>query len=301
MISRSEWKPLVLIVGVFLAFFWLPLGNLRFDRSVTEALTLAKSYAREHVVLCLVPAFLIAGAISVFVSQAAVMKYLGARANKLLAYAVASVSGSVLAVCSCTILPLFAGIYKRGAGLGPATAFLYSGPAINILAIVLTARILGLDMGVARAAGAVGFSVIIGLLMALIFRREEGERAGAALSMPESEVSRPLWKNVIYLATMVGVLVFANWGGGHGTVPAAGAGAGIARSATSFGIWQAIGALKWWLAGASGVAFAAVLVAWFHVKWWHTVLAAFPALVAAFVFPQHPPLAFTTATIGLVV
>jgi uncharacterized membrane protein YraQ (UPF0718 family) len=176
-----------------------------------ESLGLAKWYAREHVLLCLVPAFFIAGGISVFVSQASVMRYLGVRANKVLAYGVASISGSVLAVCSCTVLPLFAGIYKMGAGLGPATAFLYSGPAINVLAIILTARILGLEIGIARAVGAVAFSVIIGLLMHLIYRREESTRAAGQAAMPEPQVARPLWQNAVYFASMVGILIFANW------------------------------------------------------------------------------------------
>ena len=194
---RDEWKKLLLIAGAFVALFWLPVESERFRGAVLESLALAKWYAREHVILCLVPAFFIAGAISVFVSQAAVMKYLGAKANKVVAYGVASVSGTILAVCSCTVLPLFAGIYKRGAGLGPATAFLYSGPAINVLAIILTARVLGLELGVARAVGAVVFSVVIGLLMALIFRKEEQEKAKAATAMPEPEVKRPLWQNAV--------------------------------------------------------------------------------------------------------
>jgi uncharacterized membrane protein YraQ (UPF0718 family) len=163
------------------------------------------------VLLCLVPAFFIAGAISVFISQASVMKYLGAGANKVLAYGVASVSGSILAVCSCTVLPLFAGIYRMGAGLGPATAFLYSGPAVNVLAIILTARILGLELGIARAIGAIVFSVVIGLLMHLIYRRQEAEKINAQMAVPEPQVTRPLWKNALYFASMVGILVFANW------------------------------------------------------------------------------------------
>ncbi|MBN2137977.1 MAG: permease [Sedimentisphaerales bacterium] len=208
---KSEWKKLALIVAVFAACFYLPVGRIRFDNAVTESLHLVKWYAREHVLLCLVPAFFIAGAISVFVSQASVMKYLGAKANKFLAYAVASVSGSILAVCSCTILPLFAGIYKMGAGLGPATTFLYSGPAINILAIILTARVLGLELGIARVVGAVVFSVVIGLLMHVIYRREEDDKAKAQAVMPEPQPARPLWKNALYFASMVGILVFANW------------------------------------------------------------------------------------------
>ena len=196
---------------MFLACFYLPVGFARFDASVMEALQLVKWYAREHVLLCLVPAFFIAGAISVFVSQASVMKYLGAGANKVLAYGVASVSGTVLAVCSCTVLPLFAGIYKMGAGLGPATAFLYSGPAINVLAIILTARILGMELGIARAVGAIVFSVVIGLLMHWIYRKEEVVKAQAQMGMPTPEVRRPLWKTSLYFASMIGIMVVANW------------------------------------------------------------------------------------------
>jgi uncharacterized membrane protein YraQ (UPF0718 family) len=208
---KSEWKKLAVIAGIFVACFYLPVGIGRFDTAIMESLHLVKWYAREHVLLCLVPAFFIAGAISVFVSQASVMKYLGAKANKVLAYGVASVSGSILAVCSCTVLPLFAGIYRMGAGLGPATAFLYSGPAVNVLAIILTARILGLQIGIARAVGAVLFSVVIGLLMHLIYRKEETEKANGQMAMPEPQVKRALWKNALYFASMVGILVFANW------------------------------------------------------------------------------------------
>jgi uncharacterized membrane protein YraQ (UPF0718 family) len=208
---KSEWKKLLLIVGAFVACFYLPVGRPRFDSAVMESLHLVRWYAREHVLLCLVPAFFIAGAIAVFVSQGSVMKYLGPRANKILAYGVASVSGSVLAVCSCTVLPLFAGIYRMGAGLGPATAFLYSGPAINVLAIILTARILGVELGIARAVGAVLFSILIGLLMHVIYRKEETAKADAQIAMPEPQVQRPLWQNAVYFASMVGILVFANW------------------------------------------------------------------------------------------
>lgn len=208
---KGEWKKLLFVVGLFLACFYLPVGVPRFDNAAMESLQLVRWYAREHVLLCLVPAFFIAGAIAVFVSQASVMKYLGAGASKVLAYGVASVSGSVLAVCSCTVLPLFAGIYKMGAGLGPAAAFLYAGPAINVLAIILTARILGFELGVARAVGAILFSIVIGLLMHLIYRKEEAARAVRQMAMPEPEVKRPLWNNALYFASMVGILVFANW------------------------------------------------------------------------------------------
>ncbi len=282
---RDEWKPLALITGVFLVFLWLPVGSKRFDQSVLEALTLAKWYAREHVLLCLVPAFFIAGAISVFVSQAAVIKYLGAQANKLLAYAVAAVSGTILAVCSCTVLPLFAGIYKRGAGLGPATAFLYSGPAINVLAIILTARILGLELGVARAVGAVVFSIVIGLLMAFIFRKEENERASAAMAVPEPEVTRALWKNALYFTTMVAILVFANW----------------AKPAVQGGAWHALYSSKWILTGLFSVVLAVILVLWFAVKWWHALLAGIPILVLVAVAPYGPMIPFAAGVLGLTI
>ncbi|MBM4102563.1 MAG: hypothetical protein FJ263_00730 [Planctomycetes bacterium] len=208
---HDKLKKFLLIAAVFLGCFYLPVGKVRFDNAVFEVLSLLRSYAREHVLLCLVPAFFIAGAIACFVSKASVMKYLGPAANKILAYGVASISGSVLAVCSCTVLPLFAGIWRMGAGLGPACAFLYSGPAINVLAIILTARVLGLEIGIARAVGAVLFSIIIGALMHLIYRKEEVAKATAAMQLPQEEPGRPLWKNAMFFASMVGILVFANW------------------------------------------------------------------------------------------
>lgn len=173
-----------------------------------------QEYARQHVLLCLVPAFFIAGAISIFISQESVLKYLGAQANKVVAYGIASVSGAILAVCSCTVLPLFGSIYKRGAGLGPAIAFLYSGPAINILAIILTARVLGFEIGLARAVGAILFSIIIGVLMHFIFLKEETER-NKKLELIRPDViivARPLWQTALYIFSMIGILVFVNWG-----------------------------------------------------------------------------------------
>ncbi len=209
---KRQWGILAGFVAVFLACVYLPVGVKRFDNAIIESLQLVRWYAREHVLLCLVPAFFIAGAIAVFISQNSVMKYLGGSANKVLSYAVASVSGGVLAVCSCTVLPLFAGIYRMGAGLGPAIAFLYSGPAVNVLAIILTARILGFELGLARAVGAVVFSVVIGLLMHLIFRREEARRTARHAAMPgPPSTSRPLWKTGLLFAMMVAVLVMANW------------------------------------------------------------------------------------------
>ncbi|MBU1872077.1 MAG: permease [Candidatus Omnitrophica bacterium] len=208
---KNLGKSLITII-VFLGVYYMPVELLPFRNPVFEALALAKWYAREHVLLCLIPAFFIAGAISVFISQAAVIKYFGAQARKILAYSVASVSGTILAVCSCTVLPLFSGIYKRGAGLGPAIAFLYSGPAINVLAIILTARVLGWQLGIARAFGAVVFSIIIGVLMHLIFIKEERSRKPEGqLKDSSTDVSRPIYKNAAYFAVMVGLLIFANW------------------------------------------------------------------------------------------
>jgi uncharacterized membrane protein YraQ (UPF0718 family) len=244
---KKEWKKAVVIVAVFLGCFYLPIGNIRFDNAITESLHLVKSYAREHVLLCLVPAFFIAGAISVFVSKASVIKYLGAKANKILAYGVASISGTILAVCSCTVLPLFAGIYKMGAGLGPATTFLYSGPAINVLAIILTARVLGLELGIARAVGAILFSIVIGFLMHLIYRKEEIERTNGQIQMPEVETSRALWQNAIYFASMVGILVFANW----------------AEPTQQTGSWYVIYSAKWIITGLFGILLLIVFILWF--------------------------------------
>jgi len=243
----KEWKKLLLIAVVFLACFYLPVGNERFDAGVEESLHLVKWYAQEHVLLCLVPAFFIAGAIAVFVSQASVIKYLGAEANKTVAYGVASVSGTILAVCSCTVLPLFAGIYQMGSGLGPAVAFLYSGPAINVLAIILTARVLGLELGIARVLGAIVFSVVIGLLMHFIYRKDELGKAKNQAMMPESESGRPLWQNVVYLASMVGILVFANF----------------ARPDRPAGLWYAIYSGRWIITGIFAGVLVVVLVSWF--------------------------------------
>jgi len=260
----KEWKKFLYILAAFLACFYLPVENLRFTNAIFEALALVKWYAREHVLLCLVPAFFIAGAISVFVSQASVMKYFGAKANKLLSYSVASVSGTILAVCSCTALPLFSGIYKRGAGLGPAIAFLYSGPAINVLAIILTARILGWQLGLARAIGAVIFSVVIGLLMHLIFLKEERARqVSGDFNAGEVRDTRSLGKTVLYFASMILFLVFANWGkpleGDHG-------------------IWSLIYQYKWWIAGFSLVSLVVMFFRWFkkdELKEWTTATWGF--------------------------
>lgn len=209
---KRELRIFAMILGAFLVAYIVPFSSVVVRDAVQEALLMLQEYAREHVLLCLIPALFIAGAIAVFISQGSVMKYLGGKARKLVAYGVASVSGAILAVCSCTVLPLFAGIYKRGAGLGPAIAFLYSGPAINILAIILTGRILGAKFGLARAIGAILFSIVIGAAMQFLFRKEEREKEAAALAMPEPAPGRPLWQTATFVALMIGVLVFANWG-----------------------------------------------------------------------------------------
>lgn len=243
------WKQLLLVVGGFLLSYFLPIEGTRLQNAIYEGLALVKWYAREHVLLCLVPAFLLAGAISTFVSQASVLKYFGAKANKFLAYGVASVSGTILAVCSCTVLPLFSGIYKRGAGLGPAIAFLYSGPAINVLAIILTARILGFEMGLARTIGAVFFSVIIGLIMHFVFLKEEQSRiADEKMFSADIKASRSLWQDSLYFLSMVGFLVFANWG-----KPLAG----------DHGLWVTVYNIKWYLAWLSVAALVFMVWKWF--------------------------------------
>jgi len=280
---KTEWKPLLIIAAVFAAFFYLPVGSHRFDNAVFEALRLAKWYAQEHVILCLIPAFFIAGAIAVFVSQASVMKYLGAGANKVLAYSVASVSGTILAVCSCTVLPLFAGIYRMGAGLGPAAAFLYSGPAINVLAIILTAKILGIELGIARAVGAISFSVVIGMLMHLFFRKEEIEKIAAQSGAPEPKVKMALWQNVVYFGLMVGILVFANWG----------------KPAVPVGVWNAIYSVKWVITGLLSLLLGIVLVVWFSLSWWKVAAVAIPVGVLSFLFPSRPLIPFTAGVVGL--
>jgi uncharacterized membrane protein YraQ (UPF0718 family) len=248
---KEKWK-FILMIAAFLTCFYLPLEMIPLRNPIFQALALVKWYAREHVLLCLVPAFLIAGAVSVFVSQSSVIKYFGAQANKFLAYGVASVSGTILAVCSCTVLPLFSGIYRRGAGLGPATAFLYSGPAINVLAIILTARILGWELGVARVVGSVVFSIVVGLLMHLFFIKEERSRKNTGeLLAGEQNSSRSLFQDALFFAAMIAFLIFANW-----AKPQAG----------EHGIWDLIYSAKWYLStGLLGLT-AVMLISWFKTE-----------------------------------
>ncbi|MEZ5359965.1 MAG: permease [Candidatus Zixiibacteriota bacterium] len=282
-----EWKkerlPLLLIIAVFIVFYFAPFDSWSLPGIFSEALLLTQWYAREHVLLCLVPAFFIAGAIGVFVGQASVMRYLGPQAKKLIAYPVASISGSILAVCSCTILPLFAGIYRMGAGLGPATAFLYAGPAINVMAIILTARILGLELGIARAVGAVLFSIVIGLAMQLIYHKEEADRTAAHMAMPEEQPARPLWQTIVYFMVMTAILVFATWG----------------KPDDVSGLWAHIYEYKWPLTATFGVLLGIMLIFWFHLAWWKIIAATIPAGVLGLMFPHLPELSFTMAVTGL--
>ncbi len=209
---KREGKTFGWMLGVFLLAYFLPLANPKIDSAILDAFKLLQWYVRNHTLACVVPALFIAGAVTTFLSHESVLRYLGPKSNKLLAYGVASVAGTILAVCSCSVLPVFAGIYHLGAGLGPASAFLYSGPAINILAIFLTARVLGFPMGTARAVGAIGFAILIGLLMALIFRKEEQARTEAAALMPDpAPARRPLWQTSLFFAAMIGFLVLSDW------------------------------------------------------------------------------------------
>lgn len=279
---KDRYKFLIL-AGAFIAAYFIPFDSINVQKAILESFYMIQDYAQKHVLLCLVPAFFIAGAISVFVSQAAVMKYLGPAANKLLSYTVASVSGTVLAVCSCTVLPLFAGIYRMGAGIGPATAFLYSGPAINVLAIVLSAKVLGWQIGLARAIGAVVFAYVIGLLMAFTFRHEE--RAKQNIVMPTvDEPKRKLWQDTVYMASMVGILVFANWG----------------KPMETGGLWYAIYAAKWYITGIFGLLFGYTIVKWFEAKLVTTIITGVVVLLLALIFPKWPLLAFTAGISGLV-
>jgi len=262
---KHELKILLWIVVIFLAVYFLPIESAVFNTAIAATLDLSKWYAREHVILCLLPAFLIAGVISVFVSQGSVIKYFGAKAKKWVAYTVASVSGTILAVCSCTILPLFSSIHKRGAGLGPAVAFLYSGPAINILAIILTARILGFEMGIARVIGAVLFSILVGSIMALIYRKEEKAKAEEQMNFPDVPENRPLWQTSIHFFTLVLILVFANWG---------------APTADDTGsIWFYIWNYKWHITGAFGLVLVYSMIYILNLKSWQVLLGA--AITAA--------------------
>lgn len=266
--KKKEFKILLWIIAIFAFAFFLPIESERFTTAIAATLDLAKWYAQEHVILCLLPAFFIAGVISVFVSQGAVLRYFGANAKKWVAYTVASVSGTILAVCSCTILPLFSSIHKRGAGLGPAVAFLYSGPAINILAIILTARILGFEMGVARIVGAVVFAIVIGSIMSIIYRKEEKVKKEEQMNIQVPPETRPMWQTSFHFFILVLILVFANWGK---------PGEGDTTSAW-FYIWN----YKWHITSVFGLGLVYSLIKILKIKWWWVIGAAMATAVSAF-------------------
>lgn len=280
---KEQYKSFLWILGFFLFTYFMPIESESFKGAILAAFDLAKWYAQEHVLLCLVPAFFIAGVIAVFISQAAVVKYFGAKAKKWVAYLVASVSGTILAVCSCTVLPLFSSIHKRGAGLGPAMAFLYSGPAINILAIILTARILGLELGIARVIGAVSFSVIIGLIMAFIYRKEEKERAEAQLAMPEVEEPRPIWQTALHFFILVAILVFVNWG---------------KPADSTEGFWYFMFANKWFITAIFGIGFALSMIYIIKAKKLYVILGTIAVIISAIIFYHNPTITFVVAVVA---
>lgn len=281
-----EAKILLLLSAVFLTLYFMPAGTARFDNALLESVYLVHWYAREHVVLCLLPAFLIAGAMAVYLSQDTVMRFLGPSAPKPVALGVASVSGLLLAVCSCTVLPLFGGIYRRGAGLGAAIAFLYSGPAINVLAITITAKVLGVELGLVRALGAIAFAVLIGGIMHLLYRREEADRAAVSVAgsaFDASDDSRPLASVILFFSLLIGILVFANW----------------ASPDAAEGVWHWIYSWKWPVVATLAVAFAWLLVsAW---KWPLRRVGVLVVVVAllALMFPGSPQLAVAVAVVGV--
>jgi hypothetical protein len=283
---KEQYKSFLWILGFFLFAYFMPIESDSFKDAILSAFDLARWYAREHVLLCLIPAFFIAGTIAVFVSQAAVVKYFGAKANKWIAYLVAAGSGTILAVCSCTVLPLFSSIHKRGAGLGPAIAFLYSGPAINILAIILTARILGLELGIARVIGAVSFSVIIGLIMAFIYRKEEKEKEAAQLAMPEVEEPRPLWQTALHFFILVAILVFVNWG---------------KPADTTEGLWYFIFANKWFITSVFGIGFALSMIYIIQVKKLYVAIGTAAVIISGIIFYGNPTITFVIAVIATTV
>ncbi|MFO7802712.1 MAG: permease [Desulfovermiculus sp.] len=274
----KERYKLLLLIAFFLVAYYVPWNHEVIRQAGLEAFMMLREYAREHVLTCLIPAFFIAGAIAVFVSQASVIKYFGAQANKFLSYSVASVSGTILAVCSCTVLPLFAGIYSRGAGIGPATAFLYSGPAINVLAIVFTARVLGWQLGLARAIGAIFFAAVIGLCMHFIFRKDDEQRQAGQMYLPEDEEKgRSLFQESLYMLVLVLILIFAAF-------------AKPAQNAAT--LWQTIFQIKWFVTAGLLIVLGFMLKSWFQREelgeWvdstWGFMKQIFPLLFAGVLF-----------------
>ncbi len=281
--NRGQSHLLLLFLGLFLAIYSIPAGTARFDNAILEGVRLTNWYAREHVILCLLPAFIIAGAMTLYISQGSVLRFLGPRASKPIALSVASVSGTLLAVCSCTVLPLFGGIYKRGAGLGAAVAFLYSGPAINIMAIVVTAKVLGPELGIARAVGAIVFALVIGLIMHLLYRKEESARAqGSTRGFEADGTERPLGVVVSFFSLMIGILVFANW-----------------ASADSPG-WMLVYEWKWHITSLLAICLAALLIYRWHWPARHLVVLAGVVAISAWLLPGAPQLPFAIGALGVI-
>lgn len=283
--TRNEWLKLAALAALFLGICLLPVDSPPVIAAAGEGLKLTRWYAREHVILCLLPAFLIAGAIAAYVDKAAVIRYLGPGASKPAAYGVGATSGCILAVCSCTVLPLFAGIYRMGAGLGPAMAFLYAGPAINVLAVILTARVLGVEIGIARAVGAVVFSVVIGLVMAAIFerRKSDGDSPAPAFVAPDAGDARPLRQLVALFGLMIAVLIFANWGG----------------SPEATGFWHAIYANKWLLTSGAAVPLGVVLWRWFGFPLPGLLGTGCVVAGLAFFFAHEPSIPFAAGVVAV--
>lgn len=280
--NREQGRLIALVVAGFLLVYFMPAGTTRFDNAILEAVRLTHWYAQEHVILCLLPAFVIAGAMAVYISQGSVMRFLGPQASKPVALSVASVSGTLLAVCSCTVLPLFGGIYRRGAGLGAAIAFLYSGPAINVMAVVVTAKILGAELGIARAVGAIVFAVVIGGIMHFIYRKEEAERgSGVSMGFDAGEQERSTGVVTAFFAVMIGILVFANWADAESPV------------------WMAVFAWKWHITSALAVLMAILLVLRWDWPLSRMIMLAAVVAVSALVAPDAPELAFAVGTLGL--
>jgi uncharacterized membrane protein YraQ (UPF0718 family) len=274
---------MALMIGAFLLIYFLPAGNVRFDNAVLEGIRLTHWYAQEHVILCLLPAFIIAGAMAVYISQGSVLRYLGPQASKPIALGVASISGTLLAVCSCTVLPLFGGIYRRGAGLGAAIAFLYSGPAINIMAVVVTGKVLGAELGIARAVGAIIFAVVIGAIMHLIYRKEELERASAsARGFEAEEAEKPFGAVVTFFGLMVGILVFANW------------------AAADSQAWMQVYEWKWQITSVLAVLLGALLVISWQWPIAQLLILGGSVLVSALLVPSSPELPFAIGALGIV-
>jgi len=250
--SAKELSPnrrLLYYTIAFLILYFIPFSSPLIHQALIEAFEMLLDYVKAHVLFCLIPAFFIAGAITVFINQQSVIKYLGPKAKKIVSYSVASVSGAILAVCSCTILPLFKGIYKKGAGLGPAISFLYSGPAINVLAIVLSFKVLGVKLGAARTIGAILFAFIIGLLMHLIFKKEDEQRLANdnMFTAVEEENPRKLWQDTIYMAVMILILIVLNWAPSKGNIA----------------IWDFIYRIKYYISFGLGLILALILIFWF--------------------------------------